>query len=301
MPDRRLRGRAATVVALCVRRGRTAEGRGGDDGLDGQPAAQCSGAARPSARPASRRGRPTPRRQAALPRSAAVFAPGRSDRRIERSVALELGAPADEMERLAEQVTAVTNRYGGFVLSSSLSTGEDGAGGDFDLRIPAARLRPALRELSGLATVRSQSQSGRDVTRQHVTGTRPAAAARAERAGLLRRLEEADTDAEAEAIRAAARPRGRRDPRPARAQLRDLRLAHELRHGHGLAGRRRTATRAAAARRRRHRRCRATCSSGCAGVLIRVLALALPLGLLALAAWLAGAAIRRRRRESALV
>ena len=44
------------------------------------------------------------------------------------------------MERLAERVTAVTNRYGGFVLSSSLSTGEDSAGGDFDLRIPATPL-----------------------------------------------------------------------------------------------------------------------------------------------------------------
>jgi len=39
---------------------------------------------------------------------------------------------------------------------------------------------------------------------------------------------------------------------------------------------------------------------GFAGVLIRVLALALPLGLLALIAWLAGAGLRRRRRESAL-
>ena len=69
------------------------------------------------------------------------FAPGRSDRKIERSVSLELATPADRMERLGEQVTAVTNRYGGFVLSSSLSTGEDNAGGEFDLRIPAARLR----------------------------------------------------------------------------------------------------------------------------------------------------------------
>jgi hypothetical protein len=39
---------------------------------------------------------------------------------------------------------------------------------------------------------------------------------------------------------------------------------------------------------------------GFAGVLIRVLAIALPLGLIALVAWLAGGALRRRRRESAL-
>ena len=98
------------------------------------------------------------------------FAPGRSNRRIERSAELELGAPADEMERLADQVNSVTARYGGFVLSSSVSSGKrDASGGDFDLRIPAARLRPALRDLAALGTLHSQTQSGRDVTRAYVT------------------------------------------------------------------------------------------------------------------------------------
>ena len=40
---------------------------------------------------------------------------------------------------------------------------------------------------------------------------------------------------------------------------------------------------------------------GAAGIAVRVLALALPIGLLALAGWLIGRAIRRRRRESGLV
>jgi hypothetical protein len=40
---------------------------------------------------------------------------------------------------------------------------------------------------------------------------------------------------------------------------------------------------------------------GTAGVLIRVLALALPLGALGLAGWFAASVLRRRRRESALV
>ena len=115
----------------------------------------------------------------ALPPSGRGFAPGRSDRKIERSVALELEMPVDEMARVAEQVTAVTNRHGGFVLSSSVSTGDDSAGGDFDLRIPATRLRPALRDLAALANVRTQSQTGRDVTREHVTAKDRLRAARA--------------------------------------------------------------------------------------------------------------------------
>ena len=109
----------------------------------------------------------------AVPPQGRNFAPGRSGRRIERSVGLELEMPVDEMARVAERVTAVTNRHGGFVLSSSLSTGEDSAGGDFDLRIPSARLRPAIRDLSALADVRTHSQSGRDVTREHVTAQDP--------------------------------------------------------------------------------------------------------------------------------
>src|ERR671923_266546 len=160
---------------------------------------------------------------AVLPPAGRGFAPGRSDRKIERSVALELETPVDQMARVAEQVTGVTNRHGGFVLSSSVSTGEDGAGGDFDLRIPATRLRPALRDLAALAEVRTQSQTGRDVTREHVTAKDRLRAARAERRSLLRRLEIAATDEEAEAIRrrldlVAGQING------LRAQLRDLRL-----------------------------------------------------------------------------
>src|SRR5215218_6307843 len=151
------------------------------------------------------------------------FAPGRRDRRIERSIALELEAPADDMARVADGVTAVTNRHGGFVLSSSLSTGDDGSAGEYELRIPVDRLQAALRELSELAVVRSQSQSGRDVTRDFVTARDRLQAARAERRSLLRRLENADTDEEAEALRVrldivAGEING------LRASLRDLRI-----------------------------------------------------------------------------
>jgi Domain of unknown function (DUF4349) len=228
------------------------------------------------------------------------FAPGRSDRKIERSVALELEAPVDQMSRVAEQVTAVTNRHGGFVLSSSVSTGEDGAGGDFDLRIPSTRLRPALRDLAALADVRTQSQTGRDVTREHVTAKDRLRAARAERRSLLRRLEVATTDEEAEAIRrrldlVAGEING------LRAQLRDLRLRTDYSvvtvtllakdsDGGGAGG---------------GSFDDALGDAGdllvtVAGWIVRALAVAVPLGLLALAGWGAGRVLRRRQRESAL-
>ena len=303
------------LVALCVAvvalpNGDSVEGLSDDGGSVASDSA--GGGAAESVAPAApaepfqeqaRKSAPDAAADTAVPPSVPApgdgFAPNRSNRKIERSVALELATPANRMERLGEQVTAVTNRYGGFVLSSSLTTGEDDAAGEYDLRIPAARLRPALRDLAGLATVRSQSQSGRDVTRQHVTAQDRLASARAERASLLRRLELADSDLVAEGLR------HRLDLvaieiRRLQSQLRSLQLSTNyatvtvsLVTGKGDSG-----------------------SSGAfgdalddagdllvgtAGVLIRVLALALPLGLLALAAWLGTNAFRRRRRESALV
>ena len=238
-----------------------------------------------------------------IPPSGRGFAPGRSDRKIERSVALELEMPVNEMARVAEQVTTVTNRHGGFVLSSSVSTGdEDSAGGDFDLRIPATQLRPALRDLAALADVRTQSQTGRDVTREHVTAKDRLRAARAERRSLLRRLEVAATDEEAEAIRrrldlVAGEING------LRGQLRNLRLRTDYavvtvalfpndgNEGGGAGGGGSFDDALGDA---------GDILVATAGVIVRVLAVALPLGLLALVGWLGARVVRRRQRESAL-
>jgi Domain of unknown function (DUF4349) len=228
------------------------------------------------------------------------FAPGQRNRKIERSIGLELEMPVDQMSRVAEQVTTVTNRYGGFVLSSSVSTGADSAGGDFELRIPSARLRPALRDLAALADVRTQTQTGRDVTREHVTAKDRLQAARAERRSLLRRLELATTDEQAEAIRrrldlVAGEISG------LRSQLRDLRLRTDYAvvtvsllpkdgdQGGGAGGSFDDALDDAGG-----------LLVGVAGLMVRALAVALPLGLIALVGWLGGRAVRRRQRESAL-
>ena len=236
-----------------------------------------------------------------IPPSRRGFAPGRTDRRIERTFALELESPVNQMQRVADQVTAVTNRHGGFVLSSSVSTGADSSGGDFNLRIPVTELRPALRDLAALADVQSQSQTGRDVTPAFVTARDRLQAARAERKSLLRRLEAATTDIEAEALR-------RRldivagQINALRARLHGLRLrtnyavvtvslqAKDDDEGGAGGGSFDDAVNDAG-----------DILVGIAGVLLRVLAVALPFALIALLGWLAGRALQRRRRESALV
>jgi hypothetical protein len=229
------------------------------------------------------------------------FAPGRSNRKVERSISMTLEAPDEEIPALAHDVTQVTNRHGGFVLSSTLNSDDEGANGFFELRIPAARLRPALADLAGLATVRSQSQSGQDVTRRHVTTRDRLQSARAERRSLLRRLELAETDEEAESIRrrldiVAGEING------LRALLRDLRLRTDYAvvsvdlagtggdSGSGGAGGSFDDAVSDAG----------DLVVGLAGVLIRVLAIALPLALIAGLGWLATSLLRRRRRESVL-
>ena len=271
-------------------------------GLDG-PADQDGGGGGRAADAAAGRGGGAAETSALAPASPdAGFAPLRRQRKIERSVSMTLSAPDDEVAKVADGVTDVADRHGGFVLRSDLSTGENGASGSFELRIPSGRLRPALRDLAGLATVRSQSQSGQDVTREHVTRRDRLQAARAERRSLLRRLEKAATDEEAEAIRR------RIDLVPGeinglRAQLRDLHLRTdyaivnvELAGGDGNSDGGGGASSSLDD---------AVGDAGellvvTAGVLIRALAVALPLALAALATWLAARGLRRRRRESAL-
>jgi hypothetical protein len=236
------------------------------------------------------------------PRRAGGFAPDRSDRKVERTISMTLEAPNAEVPALAQDVTRVTSRHGGFVLSSTLDSDQEGANGFFELRIPAGRLRPALADLAGLATVREQSQSGQDVTRRHVTTWDRLQSARAERRSLLRRLERAATDEEAEAIRrrldiVAGEING------LRATLRNLRLRTDYAvvtvdlagtdddsgGGGGAGGSFDDAVGDAG-----------DLAVGLAGVLIRVMAIALPLGLIAALVWLVTSALRRRRRESVL-
>lgn len=137
------------------------------------------------------------------PPSRPGFAPGTRDRRIERSATLTLAAPDARLDKVASDIATVTDRYRGFVLSSSLATGDEGAttGGSFELRIPVARLDAALADLAKLGQVRSQTTAGQDVTAAFVTAGDRLEAARAERASLLTRLEGAETDQAATALR----------------------------------------------------------------------------------------------------
>jgi len=231
------------------------------------------------------------------------FAPGRRERAIERSASLTLAAPADRLDRVADQIVSVTDRHEGFVLRSSVATGEEGTtGGNFELRIPERRLQAGLRDLSRLGTVRSRSQSGEDVTSRVVSAADRLQSARAERASLLQRLESADTDTEAEALRRQLDVNAR-EISGLRASLRDLRLrtnyatvsvnldadddsgSGSSSDQEGLSGALDDAV---------------GTLSGSLELAVRALGMAIPLGLVAGLGWAAVRTARRRRREGAL-
>ena len=290
------------IVVVVFAAGGPLQGGGDDDAGDGGGGGSVASEAAPGAGAGESGG--GGRAEGSLaqpPLPGTAFAPRHRERRIERSIAMTLTAPDDEIPALAEDVNRVATRYGGFVLRSELDTGDGGATGSYELRIPSNRLQGAVRALAGLATVSSQSQSGQDVTRDFVTTADRLEAARAERRSLLRRLENAHTDSEAEALRArldlvAGEING------LRSQLRYLRLRTDYaivsvdligeESDSGSSGGGGSFDDAVSDA--------GDLLVGFAGVLIRVLAIVLPVGLIAAVVWVGTAAVRRRRRESAL-
>lgn len=230
------------------------------------------------------------------------IAPGERTRRIARDAQLTIGAPADELPRVGDEVIAITDRHRGFVPSSSLTTGDEGAsGGAYELRIPQERLRAAIRDLSALGTVESRSEQGEDITPAFSRNEERLAEARSERRGLLRRLEAAQTGQEAAAIRGRLRLVSAEIRRLERrlASLGELvdyaavsvTLTEREDGNEGGAGTGGTGEALDDA---------LGSLEGALNLTVRALGVALPLALLGAAAWLGVAILRRRRREAAL-
>jgi hypothetical protein len=151
-----------------------------------------------------------------------AISPGARERSVEHQAALTLSAARDRVEDVADHVIRITDRYRGFVLSSTVSGGSEGRdAAALDLRIPSGRLQAAISDMSRLARVRSRTQSTLDVTAGHVSARSRLREATAERRSLLRQLAAADTPNETASIRARLRLANRRIAR-ARAALRDL-------------------------------------------------------------------------------
>jgi hypothetical protein len=233
-----------------------------------------------------------------LPPSPGGFVGGQN-RRVERAAALTLAAPKDKLSDVGDQVIAVTDRYRGIVMRSSVTNNADEASsGSFELRIPVRNLRTALRDLSALADVKSRTENADDVTASFVSARTRLEELNAERRGLLRRLEQAPTDQATAAIRA-------------RIRLVNAQIEAQTRT---LTEMRRRTSYAAVSVMLESKNGDSGGSGGisdgardlrdslvdAANISLRVLGIALPIGLVLALMWLIGGRFNRRRREAVL-
>jgi hypothetical protein len=296
-PPRAMAVAAALLVALVV--GVSLSGGGSHE--SGTGATGDVQVAAPAVGPKTAAGSAGESASSASPAPAAAAPPLRSGvRHVERSAALTLGASGSKLDDVANEIVSVVDRRHGFVLHSTVTTGSGGtSGGSFELRVPSGALQATLSDLSGLADVRSRTQSSDDITQPYNSVAAQLSEARALRHSLLARLAQATTDAEARALRKRIRLES--------AQIRSL----SARFGE-LQSRARLATiDVTLVRERAHH---GTSGGGIGsdfhdalhslavsfGIAVRILGVLIPLALVGALAWLAAGALRRRRREAAL-
>jgi hypothetical protein len=127
-------------------------------------------------------------------------------RDVERSAEITLGAEPEDVAGDAAKVFEAVHANDGIVIRSSTREGEVGeAGASFELLIPSARLGDALAAFSAIDEVRSRHDATADITHPTVTIAELLRESRARIDGLLRRLGEAETEGEREAIEAGLR------------------------------------------------------------------------------------------------
>ncbi len=218
---------------------------------------------------------------------------------VEQRTALELETAADTFTETTDEVLQVADDSGSIVQSSRVSE-RDGKGfARFDLRVPAARLDATLADLSRLAHVTSRTAQTEDFTRTYVSAAARLEDARGERRALLKALERADTDEEAESLRQQIRL----------ARSRIAYAENELNRLRRRADRARVSVTVRSTGRRTEGGAwtpgDAIGDAGrilevAAGVIVVTAAALLPLALLAALAALAARSLRRRRRDAAL-
>jgi hypothetical protein len=214
---------------------------------------------------------------------------------------MTLGAAADELQKVADSIGNVTEAHGGYVVSSSFSTGaESTRGGSFVLRVPTAQLETTLGELGQLGTVRARSESSQDMTAPYRHTQNRLGDLLLERRATIDRLHTATGD-EALKMRGLLRQ--------INAEIKDL--SSRMR---GLKQRTVFSTVTVTLEQQPGTGAGAGSRNGPSGALhdavgtlagaleltIRALGVVVPLGLIGLLAWLAATAVRRRRREAAL-
>ncbi|MFN8216975.1 MAG: DUF4349 domain-containing protein [Solirubrobacterales bacterium] len=156
------------------------------------------------------------------------YASGAKHRAVERGAEITLGTDPGEVGKAAGKVLEAVHSYDGIVLDSSVSGGSEGeAGARFTLLIPSAKLPDALAAFSEIAEVRSRHESSNDITAPTVTIGERLQDSHARVQSLLGQLEDAETEAEQEAVEAKLAAERRQQAR-LKSQLSSLRRRANL-------------------------------------------------------------------------
>lgn len=285
---------AAAAVVVAVVLVSSGGGNGGSNSSSSVSSSAGSGVAAQSAPADSAAGESLK----AAPNASATAPRPLSGRKVERNTDLTLSTARGDVQSVADNVVSTTQRFGGIVDSSQISTSDSEASAVFALRIPTGRLDEAVAALSKLAHVASLSQGSTDITGAFVSVADRLKDARAERAALLKALGRATTTQEVDAIKLRLRD-NRSQIAALKGELNALRRRANLSrvnvsvqgNGHKSGGAWTPGDAANDALR---------VLEVAAGVLLIGLAVAVPLALVGGAAGLAARSTRRRRRESAL-
>jgi hypothetical protein len=124
--------------------------------------------------------------------STGAAAQGADDRKMVRTISLEMVVQHPGLA--AEQIRALAERLGGFLVSSEVSGGQDATSGSLTVRVPAGRYEDARAEIRKLGLrVESEKVEAQDVTRQYVDEDANLRNLRAEEAQYLSILKQAHT------------------------------------------------------------------------------------------------------------
>jgi hypothetical protein len=230
-------------------------------------------------------------------------APNVRRRRVERAATLTIAIPADKLNESTNRVQQIASASRSIVVDSDISSDEDSGRATFALRVPVSRLQPTLADLAEIGTVTQRNETGHDVTGAYVSADERLDDLIAARASVRRQLAATDDADRAARLRRELRQL-QGEISSARAALDSLRqrtsyanvdvtLATEKEKSGGATG-------------------AGTWTPGDAlddagkilgtslGVLIIVLAILVPLALVATAIALPARSVVRRRRERVL-
>jgi hypothetical protein len=123
---------------------------------------------------------------------------------IVQTASLSLSVPRNDFDSTIQRARTIATGFGGFVVSSSASQGEEQrlVTGTLVLRVPARSYARAMDQLSGLGRVEAQQEAGQDVSQELVDLEARIRHLEAVETRLLGFLEQAETVAAALTVQA---------------------------------------------------------------------------------------------------